>query len=311
MQINKMITNKICGVWSAAPTPFTDKMEIDTESVSRMVEHHIRIGVNGLFLLGTNGEGPWLTEKQKTELIRTVIKYNKKRMIISAQITDNSSLRMIDNAKRIADEGVDIAIMSSPYFFLRQQYDVMLKLYEDVLNRIEIPAGFYDRGKNASVNVPDKTLKSLYRNKKIIIVKDSSGDDNRMRIALNARKKNRDLKIFNGNEFNCVKYLLSGYDGLLLGGAVFNGFIASRIIKFIKDKQISKAEEMQKMMNKIMYAVYGGKKIRCWLSGEKYLLMKMGIFNTSKNIQDYPLTSSCKMNIEKIIKKYRKFLIPY
>jgi len=60
-----------------------------------------------------------------------------------------------------------------------------------------------------------------------------------------------------------------------------------------------------------MYAVYGGKKIRCWLSGEKYLLMKMGIFNTSKNIQDYPLTSSCKMNIEKIIKKYRKFLIPY
>ena len=44
---------------------------------------------------------------------------------------------------------------------------------------------------------------------------------------------------------------------------------------------------------------------------KKYLLMKMGIFNTSKNIQDYPLTNSCKMNIEKIIEKYRVFLIPY
>ncbi len=302
---------KLEGIWSAAPTPFTKKMEIDTESVARMVEHHIKIGVNGLFLLGTNGEGPWLTEKQKIELVKNVVRYNRKRMIISAQITDNSSQKMIDNAKKLADQGIDIVIMSAPYFILRQQPDVLLRLYEDVLRCIKIPAGFYDRGNYASVKIPERTLKSIYENRKIIIIKDSSGDDRRMKIALNAKRKNKNLRIFNGSEFNCVRYLLSGYDGLLLGGGVFNGFIASKIIEFSKIRNISKAEKMQKMMNKIMYAVYGGKKIVCWLSGEKYLLVKMKIFSTWKNTLDYPLTDSCRQNIEKVIEKYHNFLIPY
>jgi len=32
--------------------------EVDRESLGRMVEHHVRLGVDGLFLAGTCGEGP-------------------------------------------------------------------------------------------------------------------------------------------------------------------------------------------------------------------------------------------------------------
>lgn len=52
------------GVWSAAPTPFTSKMDIDLVSIKRMIKHHIRLGVNGLFLAGTNGEGQLMTNRQ-------------------------------------------------------------------------------------------------------------------------------------------------------------------------------------------------------------------------------------------------------
>src|SRR5450830_1381022 len=90
---------KLCGIWSAAPTPLTEKMEVDVASVKRMVEHHLRLGVNGLFLLGTNGEGAWLPERYRSTLVRKVVEYNKGKMLIAVQVTDNSAPRMLEKVQ--------------------------------------------------------------------------------------------------------------------------------------------------------------------------------------------------------------------
>ncbi|MDD5728026.1 MAG: dihydrodipicolinate synthase family protein [Victivallales bacterium] len=47
----------IAGIWSAVPTPFTDELELDTEAVSCLVEHQVRLGIKGFFLASPNGEG--------------------------------------------------------------------------------------------------------------------------------------------------------------------------------------------------------------------------------------------------------------
>ena len=65
MSKNTLDPEKMKGVWSAAPTPLTNDMKVHKGDVKRMVGHHIRLGVNGLFLAGTNGEGPWLPELEK------------------------------------------------------------------------------------------------------------------------------------------------------------------------------------------------------------------------------------------------------
>ncbi|HOK79855.1 MAG TPA: dihydrodipicolinate synthase family protein [bacterium] len=311
MKISKALYEKLCGVWSAVPTPFNEKMQIDHDSIEKMVEHHIKIGINGLFLLGTNGEGPCLTEQQKIELVKQVVKCNKGRMAIAVQITDNSSQQMLENARKFSDTGIDIFIISSPYFFVRPEPERIFNLYDSVLENIHLPVGIYDRGKYSSVEIPIMVLKKLYTSRKIIIIKDSSSDEARMKLALMARRKNKRLRLFNGNEFQCVRYLQAGYDGLLLGGGVFNGYIASRIINAVKMGDISEAEKLQNLMNKIMYAVYGGKKIRSWLAGEKYLLMKMGIFKTWKNLYQYTLDKQCEKAIDRIFKQYQNLLIPY
>jgi dihydrodipicolinate synthetase family protein len=59
----------LSGVWSATPTPFTDDMVVDNQSVNRMVAHHCRLGVKDLFLAGTCGEGAWLPEREKRRLV--------------------------------------------------------------------------------------------------------------------------------------------------------------------------------------------------------------------------------------------------
>jgi predicted nucleotidyltransferase len=58
------------GVWSATPTPLNAAGRVDIPSVERLVEHHIRMGVTGVMLAGTCGEGPWLLDADRETLVR-------------------------------------------------------------------------------------------------------------------------------------------------------------------------------------------------------------------------------------------------
>ncbi|MCM8815433.1 MAG: dihydrodipicolinate synthase family protein, partial [Candidatus Omnitrophica bacterium] len=91
---------------------------------------------------------------------------------------------MIENAKKMADAGVDILVISAPYFFPRPDEKRLLSLFEEVLDRIDMPFGIYDRGKFSSVIIPVSVLEKLCKNKKTILIKDSSSDEERMKIFL-------------------------------------------------------------------------------------------------------------------------------
>lgn len=303
------------GVWSAAPTPFDKHMGVDVESVKRMVDHHHRLGVKGLFLAGTNGEGPWLPERELRTLVRTAVRANRGRMTVAVQVTDNSAARIVDNIGRAADDGADLAVIAPPYFGLsyvspRETEHRLEALYLEAVDRSQLPVGIYDRGNYSAVVIPEKVLARVYREPKVRIVKDSSVIASHLLLAIKARQRRPELALFCGYEFDCVKYLRAGYDGLLLGGGVFNGHLANLILIAMAAGDEEAAEAHQARMNRLMCTVYGGKKIRAWLSGEKYLLMKLGLFKTYRNFPDYPLTRREKEAIDKIVKNEESFLLP-
>src|SRR5512144_344112 len=93
------------GVWSATPTPLTDRMAVDVPSLKRMVAHHCRLGVKGLFLAGTCGEGAWLPEREKRRLVETVAKHASGKLLVSVQVTDNSAARILDNMRAAREDG--------------------------------------------------------------------------------------------------------------------------------------------------------------------------------------------------------------
>ena len=306
-QISK---DALSGVWSATPTPLTQKMTVDTQSVKRMVDHHLRLGIRGLFLAGTCGEGAWMPERQKRLLVETVAKYAKGRMLVSVQVTDNSAARILDNMRTAREDGADIAVIAPPLFLLNATPRTLLNLYRHAIRESPLPVGIYDRGTFGSVVVPDDVLAQIYAEPNVIIVKDSSTNPVRRDIALAVRGKRPDLRLFDGDEFHCVDYLKAGYDGLLVGGGIFIGHLAGMIIKAVEDGDLPRAEKLQQRMNRIMYAVYGGKKITCWLSGLKRLMVEMRVFRTWNNYLDYPLTASCLRDIRKVLVKDRDVLLP-
>ena len=302
--------DSLSGVWSAAPTPFTNDMKVDTESVRRMVDHHLRLGVNGLFLLGTCGEGPWLADRERHILIQTVAKSVKGKIPVAVQVTDNSAARILDNINAAKDDGADIAIIAPPYMMSNITPQTLADLYLEAIRESTLPVGVYDRGTYSSILVPESVLATAYAEPKVIMVKDSSGKPERREVALAAKKKRPELKLFDGDEFRCVEYMSAGYDGLLLGGGIFNGYMAGLIIKAVHAGDLPLAQKIEARMNRLMFDVYGGEKITCWLSGLKKLLVDMGIFSTWKNIPNYPLTDDCIKAIKKVLVEDADVLLP-
>jgi len=308
--MKKISLEKLSGVWSATPTPFTNRMSIDVEAVRRLVEHHVRIGVKGLFLCGTCGEGPWMPDRERRALVQAAVAAARGRLVIAVQVTDNSAARILDNMRSVAEDGADMAVIAPPFFLLNATSENVAALYLEAIRGCPLPVGIYDRGLNAAVVVTNEALRQIYAEPNVVLVKDSSAEPERMKLALRLREARPELRLLNGNEFNCVEYIVAGYDGVLLGGGIFNGHIAGRLIEAARAGRLAEAERLQKHMNRLMWDVYGGKKITCWLTGLKHLLVEMGLFRTTRNHLNYPLTSSCQRAISEALIREKASLFP-
>lgn len=301
---------RLTGVWSATPTPLTDTLTLDVDSVPRLVAHHLRLGVRGLFLGGTCGEGPWLRRADLRGLVRAAAAASAGRLLLAVQITDNSVGRMLENAEQAAADGADIAVIAPPHFLLNATDENVRNLYVETLRRCPLPVGIYDRGNGGSVPVSAGVLETVYAEPAVVLVKDSSMDAGRRDLALRARRQRPDLRLLTGYEFDVVSYMRQGYNGALLGGGIFNGRLAALILEACAKGDASGAQTLQERMNALMWDVYGGREITCWLTGLKELLVRLGVFRTHRNLLNYPLTESCSRAIDRVLEQDRDVLLP-
>jgi 4-hydroxy-tetrahydrodipicolinate synthase len=308
---NNVKTEKLSGVWSAAPTPLTGDLRIDEASIERLAAHQKKLNLNGVFIAGTCGEGPWLSDAMRMELAKASVKYNQGKMLLAMQVTDNSALRIIDNIKRIADTGVDIAVIAPPFFVINSTQDYLKKLYLEVIEASPLPIGIYHLGKNTKTLVETGTVTEIISHPKVKIIKDSSADPATMAAIVQARnQRNGELFALNGNEFDCVTYAHAGYDGALLGGACFNGLMANEILRLAKLGQNDGAKSLQTRMNELMFDIFGGKDIHCWLAGQKLLMVKLGVFSTNKTIINYSVDAACEKAIDAAVEREKMWLLP-
>lgn len=291
------------GVWSATPTPFDNDLQLDRQSVRRLVAHHLNLGVRGLFLCGTAGEGMAMPDDQRRQFVRDVVRHNRGRMIIAVQATDNSAARVLDNIRRIQKDGADLAVVAQPLFFMNPGDKRLEAYYLEIFDNSPLPIGLYDRGRHSANGISPAVLRRLLLHPRVVLIKDSSSDPARMRIALAARKARPALTLLNGDEFKTADYMIGGYDGLLLGGAIFNGFLAGQVIDAVRAGDPESAKRLKARICRINYATFGGKSLKCWLAGQKRLCVELGVFKTWANYYGYTLTAACERAIVRLVER--------
>ncbi|MFA5688110.1 MAG: dihydrodipicolinate synthase family protein [Kiritimatiellales bacterium] len=285
-------------LWSAAPTPFTENLQLDLPAVDRMMNHHAALHVDGVMLGGTCGEGPWMPVEDLEQLVTRASAHTAGRFKIAAQITDNSAERMLHHIERMADAGADYAVIAAPYFMMNPTPERILNVYRETIEKSVLPVVCYDRGAGDRYQLTVEQLPELFALKNMGMIKDSSCNAERAAARHAAQQNRPDVAVLCGDEFGMADAVIGDMNGGFLGGAIFNALQAWSILEDIEAGNPDRAQATQKRMNDFMFVVYGGPSISAWLTGLKYFLVRLGIFSTTASYLEYPLAADVRAEID-------------
>ena len=111
---------------------------LDVESLENLIEHLIRGGVHGLFILGTTGEEQSLSYGLRKEMIMQSARINRGRLPLLVCVSDTSIVESINLARVAADCGADGVVSAPPYYFAPGQPE-LAQFYEELVPQLPLP----------------------------------------------------------------------------------------------------------------------------------------------------------------------------
>jgi len=103
----------LTGLVAATFTPLTQDGAVDLDTVPALVDHLARVGVAGLYINGSTGEGPSLTIEERRRLAEAYIGAARGRLATIVQVGTNSTRESRELAAHAAGIGAD-AVSSTP-----------------------------------------------------------------------------------------------------------------------------------------------------------------------------------------------------
>lgn len=201
------------GIITAMVTPLDEQQNIDSEATKRLVNQLIRSNVNGLFIIGTNGEAPVLSPEEKMTFAKIVIEETNKRVPVYVGTGGNSTREVIELSKRMEEIGADALSVINPYFISLTEEE-LYHHFTAIAESVSIPIVLYNMPKNTGTNLNPSLIKRLSQIKNIIGVKDSSGDITNMKSYIEATRE-EEFSVLSGSDSLILKALDEGATGAI------------------------------------------------------------------------------------------------
>lgn len=170
-----MSTNQFKGTGVALVTPFKSDLSIDFEALKQLLDHVSEGDVEYLVVLGTTGEAPTITAKEKNEVIEFVLANNPKNLPVVYGLGGNSTQWTIDQLDLVKDYDLAAILSLSPYYNKPSQMGIQ-KHYEAIADASPFPVILYNVPARTSSNVTAETTINLSKHPNIIGTKEASGN---------------------------------------------------------------------------------------------------------------------------------------
>ena len=213
-----MTERRFFGIIPPTITALNADESLDRAGMERVVEYQIAGGVNGLFMLGSNGEGPTLRDAVRRETVEVAVETARGRVPVIAGVIQPSTARVIDDMRLLAGTGLDAYVAAPPYYFPGYNTDDLVGYYERLADASDLPILIYNIPQTTKVRVTAEVVIRLADNPRIIGIKDSSGDWPEVQQMILERPR-PDFIVLQGNQALSAVSLMIGGDGLIPGFA--------------------------------------------------------------------------------------------
>lgn len=191
---------KIEGIITPIVTPFhrDENQTINYEETKRLIDHLIDHGVNGIFILGSNGEFHVIDEDEKIEFAKKVIEIVNKRVPVYVGTGCCSTKATIRLSKKMEELGADALSVITPYF-LKPTDENLYAHYKAVAESVSLPIMLYNIPKATGCPLSKELVDRLADIENIVAIKDSSGEEERLQAYADIYKR-KGLKLLVGSD---------------------------------------------------------------------------------------------------------------
>jgi 4-hydroxy-tetrahydrodipicolinate synthase len=166
----------IHGIIPPVATPMQSNEDLDLPRLKWFLDHLIKNGVHGIFVLGTNSEFYALDEREKQEVIATAVAHVNKRVPVYAGTGAETTREAVRLTRMAEKEGADGVSVITPYFVNPTQQEI-IDHYRRIAEATSLPVLLYNNpGTCGGVKIDVDSVAKLAQVPNILGVKDSSGD---------------------------------------------------------------------------------------------------------------------------------------
>jgi 4-hydroxy-tetrahydrodipicolinate synthase len=294
-----MKNRELYGVIVPIITPVDSEDRIDEGSFRRMIHHVIDGGAHGLFVGGSAGEGPLLTEIEWTRMMEIARDENGNRVPLLGGVMDTSTRRVKKKIKLLKQMDYEFFVVSPTFYLSLSSPEEHLRLFSecaDAGSGMEMLG--YNIPQNTHSQVPAEVFHECLRRGWIRYCKDSSGDMEYFR-----RLQGVGLKVFSGSEFDLTDKLLAGAAGVVNVCANYEPDTFVRAYDAAGKKDREALTEIQKRVDFLRQNLCLAGP--CWLSGIKYAMSTLAIGSGKPVSPLQPAPEKQKRMIDEITKKKR------
>jgi len=234
-------------------TPFNLKAKVDLDVVNNLVDFYLAAGVKGFFANCLSSEMYSITEDERLELTRHIVRYVNGRVPVVA--TGSFGLTINDKAeftKKIYDTGIDAVILiTGHYANIEDSDDVLLKNFDRMFKLTgNIPLGMYECPAPYKRIIGPDVFKTLLSANRLVYHKDTSIDLEKVKAKLDIVKQTKNnLEFYDAHSPNAMYSLQMGAKGM---SSISGNFYPEILVWMVNNaNNLDKQEEVKWLQGEI------------------------------------------------------------
>ncbi|MDR0726520.1 MAG: dihydrodipicolinate synthase family protein, partial [Rickettsiales bacterium] len=167
--------NKIfSGTYTAIITPMNKSFSVDYNGFRELIDFQMNAKIDGLVVLGTTGETPTLTEREKRKLLDIAIERVNGKVPVIAGTGSNCTKTTIEYTKRAKAVSADAALVVTPYY--NKPNPSGLQMHYKAVANVGLPVILYNVAGRTGRNMTADEVQLLAKIHGVIGIKEASGN---------------------------------------------------------------------------------------------------------------------------------------
>ncbi|MFC5702762.1 dihydrodipicolinate synthase family protein [Cohnella faecalis] len=262
--------NKFKGVFIAMNSCYDEQGEVSPERAKKLARHYADIGVKGLYLAGSTGEGMLQSVEERKQILQAVMEEVRGELIVIAHIGAASTRDCVELTVHAESVGAD-AISAVPSIYYRISEKGVEEHWQAIIDSSSLPFIMYHIPATTGFHLSKDLLGKLAKQDKVIGVKITT--DSTYELQQFKRIGGEDFILFNGPDEQYVAGLIMGAEAGIGGTYGVMPELFMKIEQCFAEGKIAEAQHWQIKVNEIITelvafpSLYGASKLILKLRG--------------------------------------------